>query len=69
MCLAVPGKILSIEGGDPLLRSEAIVLAEFQLLTQGPGPFYFFLLFIHFIYTYPIARWSISLERKFAVKI
>ena len=33
------------------------------------GPFYFFLLFIHFIYTYPIARWSISLERKFAVKI
>ena len=33
------------------------------------GPFYFFLLFIHFVYTYPIARWSISLERKFAVKI
>ena len=33
------------------------------------GPFYFFLLFIHFVFTYPIARWSISLERKFAVKI
>ncbi len=33
------------------------------------GPFYFFLLFIHFIYTYPIARWSIGLERRFAVKI
>ena len=33
------------------------------------GPFYFFLLFIHFIYTYPIARWSIRLERKFAVKM
>jgi polar amino acid transport system permease protein len=33
------------------------------------GPFYFFLLFIHFIYTYPIARWSIGLERKYAVKI
>ncbi len=33
------------------------------------GPFYFFLLFIHFIYTYPIARWSIRLERRFAVKM
>jgi polar amino acid transport system permease protein len=33
------------------------------------GPFYFFLLFIHFIYTYPIARWSIRLERRYAVKI
>jgi polar amino acid transport system permease protein len=33
------------------------------------APFYFFLLFIHFVYTYPIARWSIGLERRFAVKI
>lgn len=33
------------------------------------APFYFFLLFIHFIFTYPIARFSISLEKKFAVKI
>jgi polar amino acid transport system permease protein len=32
------------------------------------GPFYFFLLFIHFIYTYPIARWSIGLEKRYAVK-
>ena len=28
-----------------------------------------FLLFIHFIYTYPIARWSIQLEKKFTVKL
>ena len=33
------------------------------------GPFYFFLLFIHFVFTYPIARWSIRLERRYAVKI
>ncbi len=32
-------------------------------------PFYMFLLFIHFVYTYPIARWSIRLERRFLVKI
>jgi polar amino acid transport system permease protein len=29
--------------------------------------FYSFLLVIHFIYTYPIARWSIQLEKRFAV--
>ena len=31
-------------------------------------PFYLFLLLIFFAYTYPIARWSIRLERKFLVK-
>ncbi len=30
--------------------------------------FYSFLLVIHFLYTYPIARWSIRLEKRFAVK-
>jgi len=33
------------------------------------GPFYFFLLLIHFCFTYPIARYSISLEKRYAVKI
>ena len=33
------------------------------------GPFYFFLLFIHFVFTYPIAKYSIRLERRYAVKI
>ncbi|MFQ5773467.1 MAG: ABC transporter permease subunit, partial [Kiloniellaceae bacterium] len=32
-------------------------------------PFYMFLLLIYFAYTYPIARWSIRLERRYAVKI
>jgi polar amino acid transport system permease protein len=31
-------------------------------------PFYTFLLFIFFVYCYPIARWTIRLERKYAVK-
>ena len=31
--------------------------------------FYMFLLFIHFIYTYPITRWSIQLEKRYAVNI
>ncbi len=33
------------------------------------GPFYGLLLFIHFVFTYPIARYSINLERRYAVKI
>ncbi len=32
-------------------------------------PFYMFLLTIFFVYTYPIARWSIRLEKRFAVNI
>ncbi len=33
------------------------------------GPFYAFLLVVFFVYCYPIARWTIYLERKYAVKI
>ena len=43
---------LSAEGGRP------------ELLT----PFYVFLLVIFFVYIYPIARWTVRLERKFIVK-
>jgi polar amino acid transport system permease protein len=32
-------------------------------------PFYLFLLLIFFVYTYPIARWSIRLEKRYAVNI
>lgn len=32
------------------------------------APFYLFLLVIFFVYCYPIARWTIYLERKFSVK-
>jgi polar amino acid transport system permease protein len=33
------------------------------------APFYTFVLIVFFVYIYPIARWTIHLERKFAVKI
>lgn len=33
------------------------------------APFYTFVLVVFFIYIYPIARWTIRLERKFAVKL
>ncbi len=32
------------------------------------APFYTFVLVVFFVYIYPIARWTIHLERKFAVK-
>ena len=32
-------------------------------------PFFGFALLIFFAYCYPIARWTIALERKFAVKL
>jgi len=32
------------------------------------APFYVFLLLIFFLYIYPIARWTVRLERKYAVK-
>jgi polar amino acid transport system permease protein len=44
---------MAAEGGRP------------ELLT----PFYIFLLVVFFIYIYPIARWTVSLERKYSVKI
>ena len=32
------------------------------------APFYTFVLVVFFIYIYPIARWTIRLERKYSVK-
>ncbi len=53
---------------------ESVTYTAQALNAEGDRPelipvFYGFLLFIHFIYTYPIARWSIRLEKKFAVKM
>ncbi len=52
---------------------ESVTYTAQALNAEGDRPelipvFYGFLLFIHFVYTYPIARWSIQLEKKFAVK-
>jgi polar amino acid transport system permease protein len=52
---------------------ESVTFTAQALNAEGDRPelipiFYGFLLVIHFAYTYPIARWSIRLEKKFVVK-
>jgi polar amino acid transport system permease protein len=52
---------------------ESVTYTAQALNAEGDRPelipvFYGFLLLIHFVYTYPIARWSIQLEKKFVVK-
>jgi polar amino acid transport system permease protein len=49
--MTLTGQALSAEGGRPELLA----------------PFYSFVLLLFFIYCYPIARWTVRLERKFAV--
>jgi len=66
--LAMATPLCSIMGVE-----ESVTFTTQALNAEGDRPelipvFYSFLLVIHFIYTYPIARWSIQLEKKFAVK-
>ena len=66
--LAMATPIASIMGVE-----ESVTFTAQALNAEGDRPelipiFYGFLLVIHFVYTYPIARWSIQLEKKFAVK-
>jgi len=49
--MTLTGQVLAAEGG----RSDLLI------------PLYSFVLFLFFIYCYPIARWTIRLEKKFAV--
>jgi len=49
--MTLTGQVLAAEGG----RSDLLI------------PFYSFVLFLFFIYCYPIARWTLRLEKKFAV--
>ncbi len=66
--LAMATPLCSIMGVE-----ESVTFTAQALNSEGDRPelipiFYSFLLVIHFLYTYPIARWSILLEKKFAVK-
>jgi polar amino acid transport system permease protein len=66
--LAMATPIASIMGVE-----ESVTFTAQALNAEGDRPelipvFYAFLLVIHFVYTYPIARWSIRLEKKFAIK-
>ncbi len=66
--LAMATPLCSIMGVEESVTYTAQALNAEGDRPELLGPFYFVLLFIHFIYTYPIARWSIRLENKFAVK-
>ncbi len=66
--LAMATPISSIMGVE-----ESVSFTAQALNAEGDRPelipvFYAFLLVIFFIYTYPIARWSIKLEQKFSIK-
>jgi polar amino acid transport system permease protein len=66
--LAMATPLCSIMGVE-----ESVSYTKQALNAEGDRPelipvFYAFLLLIFFIYTYPIARWSIRLEKKFAIK-
>ncbi len=66
--LAMATPLCSIMGVE-----ESISFTKQALNAEGDKPelipvFYSFLMVIFFVYTYPIARWSIRLEQKFAVK-
>ncbi len=50
--MTLTGQALAAEGGRPDLLM----------------PFYSFVLFLFFIYCYPIARWTVYLEKRFSVK-
>jgi len=67
--LAMATPLCSIMGVE-----ESVTYTAQALNAEGDRPelipvFYSFLLIIHFIYTYPIARWSIQLEKRFVVKM
>jgi polar amino acid transport system permease protein len=67
--LAMATPLCSIMGVE-----ESVTFTQQAMASEGGRPdllppFYLFLLVIHFVYTYPIARWTIRLEQKYAVKI
>lgn len=67
--LAMATPLCSIMGVE-----ESVTLTQQAMSSEGGrpellAPFYLFLLLVFFIYIYPIARWTIRLERMYSVKI
>lgn len=67
--LAMATPLVSILGVD-----EMVTMARQAMEAENNDPallvpFYGFCLFVFFIYTYPIARWTIRLEKKYSVKL
>jgi polar amino acid transport system permease protein len=66
--LAMATPLASIMGVE-----ESVTFTRQAMSSEGGrpdllAPFYIFLLLIFFVYIYPIARWTVRLERKYAVK-
>ena len=67
LTMATP--LCSIMGVEESVRLAQDAMTAEDSRTELLGPFYVFLLIVFFIYCYPIARWTIALEKKYAVKI
>ncbi len=67
LTMATP--LCSIMGVEESVRLAQDAMTAEDSRTELLAPFYMFLLIIFFLYCYPIARWTIALERKYAVKI
>ena len=66
--LAMATPLCSIMGVEESVAHTAQALNAESDRPELLAPFYSFLLLIFFVYTYPIARYSIRVERRFAVK-
>jgi len=60
--------LASIVGVSEVMTLTGQALSAEDGRTDLLMPFYSFILFLFFIYCYPIARWTVYLEQKFAVK-
>lgn len=60
--------LASIVGVSEIMTLTGQALAAEGGRTDLLMPFYSFVLFLFFIYCYPIARWTVYLEKKFSVK-
>ncbi len=67
--LAMATPLCSIMGVEESVTHTAQALNAEGDKPELLGPFYLFLLLIFFFYTYPITRFSIRIEKRYAVKI
>jgi len=67
LTMATP--LCSILAVQEMMKSTREALNALGDKPELVAPFYTFVLIVFFIYIYPISRWTIHLERKYAVKI
>ena len=66
LTMATP--LCSILGVEEAVKHAQEAMAAEDSRPELLAPFYSFLLVIFFLYCYPIARWTIALEKRYAVK-